>query len=64
MVSLRQYADESGENLRTLRDWRDRRSDFPVEASRGANNTALYERDHLRAYVRERRREGKPAPTE
>lgn len=57
MVSLRQYADESGESLQSLRDWRSRRPDFPVEASRGANNTALFERDHLREFVRARRRD-------
>ena len=56
-VSLRQYAEESGLELGTLRDWRNRRSDFPVEVSMGANRTALYDRDHLRAYVRERNRE-------
>lgn len=61
MVSLRTYADESGESLQSLRDWRSRRSDFPVEASRGANNTALFERDHLRDFIRARRREAKAA---
>jgi hypothetical protein len=56
-ISLRQYADEAGLELKTLTRWRERRSDFPVESSMGANNTKLYERDHLRAYVRERQRE-------
>lgn len=56
-ISLRQYADEAGLDLQRLTRWRERRSDFPSEVSMGANRTKLYDRDHLRAYVRERLRE-------
>jgi hypothetical protein len=56
-ISLRQYADEAGLELATLTRWRERRSDFPVEVSLGANRTKLYDRDHLRDYVRSRLRE-------
>jgi hypothetical protein len=49
-------------NYQTFIDWRNRRSDFPTEISVGANRTKLYDRDHLRAYVRERLRE--PATVE
>lgn len=56
-ISLRQYAEESGVALQTLRDWSNRRADFPVEVAVGANRTKLYDHDHLKAYVRERLRE-------
>jgi len=56
-ISLRLYADEAGLELSTLNRWRERRSDFPVEVSIGARGTKLYDRDHLRAYVRDRQRE-------
>jgi hypothetical protein len=55
-ISLRQYADEAGLSLPTLRKWSDRQ-DFPVEAGIGANRTRLYDRDHLKDYVRSRLRE-------
>jgi hypothetical protein len=53
-VSLRQYADEAGLELRTLERWRAKRSDFPVEVATGANRTKLYDRDHLKEFVRSR----------
>lgn len=56
-VSLRLWADENGVSLQSLRDWRNRRPDFPTEVGQGANNTALYDPDHLKAYVRDRLRE-------
>lgn len=56
-ISLRQYADDAGMELRTITRWRDKRSDFPVEVGLGANRTKLYDRDHLRDYVRSRLRE-------
>ena len=56
-ISLRQYADEVGMELKTITRWRERRSDFPVEVGMGANRTKLYDRDHLREYVRSRLRE-------
>jgi hypothetical protein len=62
-ISLRQYADEAGLELRTLTRWRERRSDFPVESSMGANNTKLYERSVLRDYVRLRNREEQEQPS-
>jgi hypothetical protein len=55
-ISLRQFADEQGLNLATVRKWSDRR-DFPVEISIGANRTRLYDRDHLKTYVAARLRE-------
>jgi hypothetical protein len=63
-ISLRQYADEVGVELKMITRWRERRSDFPVEVGYGGKpaNTKLYDRDHLRAYVRERLRE--PATVE
>lgn len=56
-VSLRLAAEALGVELATLTRWRERRSDFPSEIGVGANNTKLYDMDHLRAYVRERGRE-------
>ena len=56
-ISLRQYADESGINLATLQKWRERRSDFPSWVGLGARGVQLFERDHLRAYARDRLRE-------
>jgi hypothetical protein len=53
-ISLRQYADEAGLELRTLERWRERQSGFPVEVATGANRTKLYDRDHLREFVRTR----------
>ncbi len=55
-VSLRTFAGEQGLSLATLRKWADRQ-DFPVEVGIGANRTRLYDRDHLKAYVRARLRE-------
>lgn len=55
-ISLRQFADERGMSLATLRKWADRQ-DFPLEVGIGANRTRLYDRDHLRDYVRDRLRE-------
>jgi hypothetical protein len=56
-ISLRTYAEEAGMELSTLTRWRERRSDFPMENGLGANRTKLYDRDHLRDYVRARLRE-------
>lgn len=56
-ISLRLYAEEVGVELKTIINWRNRRSDFPVEIAMGANRTKLYDRDHLKAYVRDRLRE-------
>jgi hypothetical protein len=55
-VSLRQFSDEQGLNLATVRKWADRQ-DFPSEVGIGANRTRLYDRDHLKDYVRARLRE-------
>lgn len=56
-ISLRLYAEERGVGIRSLRDWRDRRSDFPVEVGEGANRTKLYDREHLDRFVAARLRE-------
>lgn len=56
-ISLRQYADEAGLELKMINRWRERRSDFPVEVGLGARGVKLYDRDHLRDYVRSRLRE-------
>lgn len=56
-ISLRLYAQEKGLNLQSLIDWRNRRSDFPVEVGEGANRTKLYDKDHLDAFVASRLRE-------
>lgn len=56
-ISLRQYASEINMELKTIIRWRERRSDFPMEVGEGANNTKLYDRDHLKAYVAARLRE-------
>lgn len=55
-ISLRAYAGEAGLSLATVRKWADR-PDFPVEVAIGANRTRLYDRDHLRDYIRARLRE-------
>jgi hypothetical protein len=51
-------------SLQTLIDWRNRRTDFPVEVAEGANRTKLYDPDHLKAYVQARLREPVEAPVE
>jgi hypothetical protein len=56
-ISLRQFAEEQGLSLTTLQNWRTRRQDFPREVAWGANKTHLYDRDHLKAFIRERQRE-------
>lgn len=56
-VSLRAFAEASGVSYQSLVNWRQRRPDFPVEVSEGANRTKLYDRDHLKAYTAERLRE-------
>jgi len=56
-ISLRQYAEEAGIDLQRLLKWREKRSDFPSWVAIGGRNTHLFDRDHLRAYVRERLRE-------
>lgn len=56
-ISLRLYAEEAGINLATLQKWRERRTDFPAWVALGARGVQLFDRDHLRAYVRERLRE-------
>jgi hypothetical protein len=56
-ISLRLYADEAGLDVARLTRWRERRGDFPMEVALGARGVKLYDRDHLRAYVRERLRE-------
>jgi hypothetical protein len=63
-ITLRQYADEAGLDLPRLTRWRERRSDFPSWVGMGANGAHLYERDHLRDYVRARLREPVEAPAE
>lgn len=63
-ITLRQYADEAGLELARLTRWRERRSDFPSWVGIGANGAHLYERDHLRDYVRARLREPVEAPAE
>jgi hypothetical protein len=63
-ISLRTYAEESGLELSRLIKWREKRSDFPSWVGIGARNTQLFDRDHLRAYVRERLREPVEAPAE
>jgi hypothetical protein len=56
-ISLRQYADEAGLDLKTLTRWRERRNDFPTWVALGARGVQLFERDHLKAYVAARLRE-------
>lgn len=56
-ISLRRYANERGVDFLSLMNWRVRRSDFPVEVGQGANNTKLYDQDHLNAFVAARLRE-------
>jgi hypothetical protein len=56
-ISLRQYAEEAGIELKTLNRWRERRSDFPSWVAMGARGVHLFERDHLRQYVAGRLRE-------
>lgn len=56
-ISLRLYAEEAGLELTRLNRWRERRSDFPSFVAIGARGVHLYDRDHLRAYVRDRLRE-------
>lgn len=51
-ISLRQFADEQGLSLPTVRKWADRQ-DFPSEVGIGANRTRLYDRDHLKAWTRD-----------
>jgi len=55
-ISLRQFADEQGLDLPKLRRWSERLG-FPAEVGVGANRTKLYDRDHLRTWVREFLRE-------
>ncbi len=56
-VSLREFAETSGVELRTLNRWRERRSDFPTWVAIGGRNTHLFDPGHLKAYVAERLRE-------
>lgn len=56
-ISLRLYAEEAGLDLARLTRWRERRGDFPSFVGIGARGVHLYDRDHLRAYVRDRLRE-------
>jgi hypothetical protein len=56
-VSLREFAESSGVELRTLNRWRERRSDFPTWVAIGGRNTHLFDPGHLKAYVAERLRE-------
>jgi hypothetical protein len=56
-VSLRQFAENRGVPLATLRKWSQERADFPVEVATGANRTKLYDQDHLKEYCRTRLRE-------
>lgn len=55
-ISLRQFADEQGLDLPRLRRWSEKKG-FPVEVAIGANRTKLYDRDHLRSWVRDYLRE-------
>jgi hypothetical protein len=64
VTSLRQFAEDRQMSLQTLIDWRNRRTDFPVEVAEGANRTKLYDPDHLKAYVQARLREPVEAPVE
>lgn len=63
-ISLRLYAQEAGLELRTLERWRERRGDFPSFVSIGPRGVHLYDKDHLRAYVRERGRDSEPVKVE
>lgn len=56
-VSLRLFANEHGVSYQSLIDWRNRRTDFPIEVGQGANRTKLYDQDHLKAFVTARLRE-------
>jgi hypothetical protein len=56
-ITLRQYAEESGVELKTITRWRERRSDFPSWVGIGNRGAQLFDRDHLKAYVRDRLRE-------
>lgn len=63
-ISLREFAESSGVELRTLNRWRERRSDFPTWVAIGGRNTHLFDPDHLRQYVAARLREPVEAPAE
>lgn len=56
-ISIREFAETSGVELRTLNRWRERRSDFPTWVAIGGRNTHLFDPGHLKAYVSERLRE-------
>lgn len=56
-ISLRAFAEEQGLELSQLTRWRERRSDFPSWVGIGGRNTHLFDRDHLKDYVRTRLRE-------
>lgn len=56
-ISLRLFAEEQGIELARLNRWRERRSDFPSWVALGPRGVQLFDRDHLKAYVRERLRE-------
>jgi hypothetical protein len=59
-ISLRTFAQEQGLSLTTVQNWKARPMagvPFPVEVGIGANRTHLYDRDHLKDYVRARLRE-------
>jgi hypothetical protein len=58
IVSLRTFCDNTpGADYQSMINWRQRHRDFPVESGMGANRTKLYERDHLRDFLRARLRE-------
>ncbi len=63
-ISLREYAEQSGVELRTLTRWRERRSDFPTFVAIAGRNTHLFDPDHLKDYVRTRLREPVNAESE
>jgi len=51
LVSLRQYAEESGIGIQTLRTRRDRHADFPRPVAIGGNRISLYAHDDLRRFM-------------
>lgn len=55
-ISLRTFAEEQCLDLPRLRRWSEKKG-FPVEVAVGANRAKLYDRDHLKAWVRDYLRE-------
>jgi hypothetical protein len=63
-ISIREFAETSGVELRTINRWRERRSDFPSWVAIGGRNTHLFDPDHLRQYVAARLREPVETPVD